>query len=428
QRSKKDRRTRKTKKMVGTMAKIDDSVKKKVPELRFPGFTDDWEERKLGSLTTVVRGASPRPIQDPKWFDKESDIGWLRIADVTEQNGRIYHLEQHISKLGQEKTRVLTEPHLLLSIAATVGKPVVNYVKTGVHDGFLIFLNPTFEREFMFQWLEMFRPKWQKYGQPGSQVNLNSELVRNQEIVLPNYKEQQKIGSFFKQLDNTITLHQRKLDLLKEQKKGYLQKMFPKNGAKVPELRFAGFADDWEERKLSSMTNYKNGKSHEDKQSTSGKLELINLNSISISGGLKHSGKFIDEADDTLQKDDLVMILSDVGHGDLLGRVALIPEDDRFVLNQRVALLRPNTTADPQFLFSYINAHQYYFKAQGAGMSQLNISKGSVENFISFVPIIEEQKKIGSFFKQLDETIALHQRKLDLLKEQKKGFLQKMFV
>lgn len=197
---------------------------------------------------------------------------------------------------------------------------------------------------------------------------------------------------------------------------------------KVPELRFKGFTDDWEERKLVSMTNYKNGKGHEDKQSTIGKLELINLNSISISGGLKHSGKFIDEADDTLQKDDLVMILSDVGHGDLLGRVALIPEDDRFVLNQRVALLRPNATADPQFLFSYINAHQYYFKAQGAGMSQLNISKGSVENFISFVPIIEEQKKIGTLFKQLDNTITLHQRKLDLLKEQKKGFLQKMFV
>lgn len=194
-----------------------------------------------------------------------------------------------------------------------------------------------------------------------------------------------------------------------------------------PEIRFPGFTDDWEQRKLASMTNYKNGKGHEDKQSTIGKLELINLNSISISGGLKHSGKFIDEADDTLQKDDLVMILSDVGHGDLLGRVALIPEDDRFVLNQRVALLRPNATADPQFLFSYINAHQYYFKAQGAGMSQLNISKGSVENFISFVPIIEEQKKIGTFFKQIDNTITLHQRKLDLLKETKKGFLQKMF-
>ena len=198
----------------------------KVPELRFAGFADDWEERKLGDLANIVRGASPRPIQDSKWFDKDSDIGWLRISDVTDQNGRIHHLEQRISKLGQEKTRVLKEPHLLLSIAATVGKPLVNYVKTGVHDGFLIFLNPSFEREFMFQWLEMFRPNWKKYGQPGSQVNLNSELVRNQEIPLPSIEEQQKIGSFFKQLDDTIALHQRKLDLLKEQKKGFLQKMF----------------------------------------------------------------------------------------------------------------------------------------------------------------------------------------------------------
>ena len=198
----------------------------KVPELRFAGFADDWEERKLGDLANIVRGASPRPIQDSKWFDKDSDIGWLRISDVTDQNGRIHHLEQRISKLGQEKTRVLKEPHLLLSIAATVGKPLVNYVKTGVHDGFLIFLNPSFEREFMFQWLEMFRPNWKKYGQPGSQVNLNSELVRNQEIPLPSIEEQQKIGSFFKHLDDTIALHQRKLDLLKEQKKGYLQKMF----------------------------------------------------------------------------------------------------------------------------------------------------------------------------------------------------------
>ena len=96
------------------------------PAIRFAGFTDDWEERKLGEIADIVRGASPRPINDPKWFDDGSDIGWLRISDVTEQNGRIQHLEQHLSKLGQEKTRILTEPHLLLSIAATVGKPVIN--------------------------------------------------------------------------------------------------------------------------------------------------------------------------------------------------------------------------------------------------------------------------------------------------------------
>jgi len=196
------------------------------PEIRFPGFTDAWEQRELGELANIVRGASPRPIQDPKWFDDKSDIGWLRIADVTEQNGRIHYLEQRISKAGQEKTRVLTEPHLLLSIAATVGKPLVNYIKTGVHDGFLIFLNPKFDREFMFQWLEMFRPKWQKYGQPGSQVNLNSDLVKNQEIMLPSAEEQKKVGEFFAQLDHLITLHQRKVNHLQEQKKSLLQQMF----------------------------------------------------------------------------------------------------------------------------------------------------------------------------------------------------------
>lgn len=189
--------------------------KAKEPQIRFKGFTNAWEQRKLGELANIVRGASPRPIQDPKWFDDESDVGWLRIADVTEQDGRIHHLEQHISKLGQEKTRVLTEPHLLLSIAATVGKPVVNYVKTGVHDGFLIFLEPKFNRVFMFQWLEMFRPKWQKYGQPGSQVNLNSDLVKNQEIALPREEEQQKIGAYFAKLDHLITLHQRKCENFK---------------------------------------------------------------------------------------------------------------------------------------------------------------------------------------------------------------------
>ena len=198
----------------------------KFPQLRFSGFADAWEQRKLGDLAEIVRGASPRPIQNPKWFDDSSEIGWLRISDVTAQDGRIHRLEQHISVEGQEKTRVLTTPHLLLSIAATVGKPVINYISTGVHDGFLIFLKPRFELEFMFQWLENFRSSWQRYGQPGSQVNLNSGLVRKQTIYIPTREEQQKIAGFCEKLDNLITLHQRKLEKLQELKKGYLQKMF----------------------------------------------------------------------------------------------------------------------------------------------------------------------------------------------------------
>lgn len=196
------------------------------PEIRFPGFNDAWEQCKLGDLAEIVRGASPRPISDPKWFDNDSNVGWLRIADVTAQDGRIRYLEQKISELGQEKTRVIKTPHLLLSIAATVGKPVINYVPTGVHDGFLIFLNPKFNILYAFWWLEMFREKWNKYGQPGSQVNLNSDLVKNQVINIPNEKEQEKISSFLESLDKIITLHQRKLNHLKLQKKALLQQLF----------------------------------------------------------------------------------------------------------------------------------------------------------------------------------------------------------
>ena len=412
--------------------------KAQAPELRFDGFTDDWEERKFKDIIEkLTGGASIKPSDYLEEGIRTIPKGAVNSTGLADLSGSKYISEEFYesNKSSHVSTNnLVTSLRDLVPSAPNMGR-IVRIA--GEDEDFLmpqgvykLELFDGMDEEFLiaFSNSDKYRKIISSEKNGSTQVHIRNGEFLNIDIELPFSEEQKQIGSFFKQLDNSIALHQRKLDLLKEQKKGYLQKMFPKNGAKVPELRFAGFADDWEERKLSSMTDYKNGKGHEDKQSTFGKLELINLNSISISGGLKHSGKFIDEANDTLQKDDLVMILSDVGHGDLLGRVALIPEDNRFVLNQRVALLRPNATADPQFLFSYINAHQYYFKAQGAGMSQLNISKGSVENFISFVPIIEEQKKIGSFFKQLDDTIALHQRKLDLLKEQKKGYLQKMFA
>lgn len=208
------------------LSKMFPKAGKTIPEIRLERFEGEWEEKCIGEIADIVRGASPRPIQDPKWFDSNSEIGWLRISDVTSQNGRIHSLEQKISKLGQEKTRVLTEPHLLLSIAATVGKPVVNYVKTGVHDGFLIFMNPKFDREFMFQWLEMFREKWNRYGQPGSQVNLNSDIVKNQKILIPCMEEQKAIGAYFSNLDQLITSYQEKISQLETLKKKLLQDMF----------------------------------------------------------------------------------------------------------------------------------------------------------------------------------------------------------
>lgn len=287
----------------------------------------------------------------------------------------------------------------------------------------LTFLNQVAKSETFTRYLEN-----HSSGSSNSQKRITPRSLMLSKLHIPTIEEQKLIGKIFESLDRTITLHEEKKHQLERLKSALLQKMFADKSG-YPAVRFEGFSDEWEQCKLSSMTQYKNGKGHEDKQTDSGDFELVNLNSISIDGGFKHSGKFVNESDDEiLYKNDLVMILSDVGHGDLLGRVALIPDDNKFILNQRVALLRPNKTVNPEFLFFYINSHQKYFKSQGAGMSQLNISKKSVETFSSLVPNIDEQKKISLFLMKLDSLITLHDQKLSLLKRVKQTLLQKMFI
>ncbi|HFI0247786.1 TPA: restriction endonuclease subunit S [Streptococcus suis] len=403
-----------------------------IPKRRFKEFEneDAWELRKLGELADIVRGASPRPIQDPKWFDEQSEIGWLRISDVTEQDGRIYHLEQKISKLGQQKTRVLVEPHLLLSIAATVGKPVVNYVKTGVHDGFLIFLEPRFEQEFMFQWLEMFRSSWSKYGQPGSQVNLNSDLVKNQELSIPTLPEQKAIGTFFSTLDQQITLHQRKLDKLKHVKQAYLSEMFPAEGERVPKRRFPGFTDDWELRKLGELMN-------ENSERTS---DFANnpLYSLTIENGITPKTERYERSSLVTKQEDLFKIV----------------KPNEFVtnpMNLRFGALGYNSNSFRISVSGYYDVFSIdenrcsnywyaFFKTDRALSILDNVSTGSLIEKrrvkystlrqISFrMPCeLDEKIKIGNFFSTLDRHITLHQRKLEKLKNLKKALLNELFV
>lgn len=407
------------------------------PRIRFKGFTEDWEQCKLGDLAEIVRGASPRPISDPKWFDNNSNVGWLRIADVTAQDGRIRYLEQKISELGQEKTRVIKTPHLLLSIAATVGKPVINYVPTGVHDGFLIFLNPKFNILFTFWWLEMFREKWNKYGQPGSQVNLNSDLVKNQVINIPNEKEQEKISSFLEALDKIITLHQRKLEKLKLAKKALLQKLFPKNGSQFPEIRFKGFTDAWEQRKLGEIADITKLAGFEFTKYIvySDKGNIIALRGLNIKDGDLNleDVKYIDNSDFTkLKRSKLFrndILFTYVG---TIGEVARIQEDDKYYLAPNVSRIRIKNRLLSEFLMYYMDRDLFYQKIIFpliATSSQPALNMANIREFnITYPSGIDEQQKIALIFSRISHLITLHQRKLDKLQDVKKGLLQKMFV
>ena len=378
------------------------------PRIRFRGFTEDWEQRKLGDLAEIVRGASPRPISDPKWFDNNSDVGWLRIADVTAQDGRIRYLEQKISELGQEKTRVVKIPHLLLSIAATVGKPVINYVPTGVHDGFLIFLNPKFNILYTFWWLEMFREKWNKYGQPGSQVNLNSDLVKNQVINIPNEKEQEKISSFLESLDKIITLHQHKLKKLNLAKKALLQKLFPRNGSQFPVVRFKGFTDAWEQCKLGDL--YK--RVNERNDGTLGRDKWISVAKMYFQDPDKVQSNNLDTRTYVMKKGDIAFeghpnnefkfgrfVLNDIGTG---------------IISELFPIYRPITEYDLDFWkyaiqLERVMAPIFAKSITSSGNSSNKLDHNHFLNQELLVPNIEEQKKIGTLLSLLSKNITLHQ-------------------
>ena len=194
----------------------------------------------------------------------------------------------------------------------------------------------------------------------------------------------------------------------------------------MPKLRFKGFTDDWEQRKLGAVSEYNNGLGHEEYVQSNGKYELITLKSINSEGRLVSSGKYVNKEFETLKKDTLIMMLSEQAKG-MLGMTTVIPCNNKYVLNQRVASLVPKDNINPYFLTRAINIRQMYFEQMGAGTKVQNISKGHVENCELLIPSTDEQSKIGHYFETIDNLIALYQRKCDELQKVKKCMLQKMF-
>lgn len=398
------------------------SDNKKTPEIRFKGFTEDWKQRKLLEVANYRNGKA-----------HEQDI--LEDGAYVVVNSKFVSTDGLVMKFSNKQNEPLMKDEIAFVLSDVPnGKAIA---KTFLVDKSMKYtlnqriaaITPLDHINPKYLAITMNRHKYFLQFDDGvKQTNLSLNDMINYENYYPEKKEQDKIGMLFTEIDNLITLHQCKYHKLVSFKQSMLEKMLPKNSFTIPEIRFKGFTEDWEQRKLRKIIKYKNGRGHEESQLNSGKYELINLNSISIDGGLKESGKYINDSNETLKKDDIVMVLSDVGHGDLLGRVALIPENNRFVLNQRVALLRILDKTNPRFLFFTINANQHYFKVNGAGSSQLNIPKSVVENCELMIPKNEEQLKIANYLTNLDHLITLHQHKLEKLKNIKKSLLTKMFV
>ena len=421
------------------MAKIDDSVKKKVPELRFAGFADDWEQRKFdecfnfpvstNSLSRALLNYDEGDIQSVHYGDIL--IKYPAILNV--KNDKIPYITD--SSFEKYKSNLLENGDLIFADAAedeTVGKAVeVNGLTeenlvAGLHT--IVARSKDKKAEFFLGYYinsNTYHRQLLRLIQGSKVSSISKGNLQKTLVSFPkDFEEQQKIGAFFKQLDETIALHQRKLDLLKEQKKGYLQKMFPKNGAKVPELRFAGFADDWEERKLGELGSVAmNRRIFKDQTSENEEVPFFKIGTFGSKPDAFISRELFEEYKLRYPYPEIGDIL--ISASGSIGRTVVYQGEDEYFQDSNIVWLKHNDRLDNKFL------KQFYSIVKWQGLEGSTIKRLYNKNILDTdisIPSTIEQNKIGMFFEQLDDTIALHQRKLDLLKEQKKGFLQKMFV
>ena len=399
----------------------------KKPQLRFKGFTDDWEQRKLGMCVLIERGGSPRPI-DEYITNDDRGLNWIKIGDAPEQGNYITKTAEKIKITGLSKTRQVVPGDLILSNSMSFGRPYIMAIDGCIHDGWLVIRNTNDKFDLIFlchllgipQMLEQY-----KSLAAGSTVNnLNKDLVGSTSVSFPQKREQKFLGELFNNIDNLIILQQRKLEKLKNVKKSMLEKMFAKNGSIVPEIRFKGFTDDWKQRKLGEVAKYKNGKAHENYILDSGRYIVVNSKFVSTEGKIcKYSNKQIEP----LYINDIAFVLSDVPNGRALARTYFIEKNNKYTLNQRIAGISPNEVTWPYYLYILMNRNKYFLQFDD-GAKQTNLSLNDVMGFEEYYPPFSEQKKIGEYFAQIDNLITLHQRKLEKLQNIKKACLEKMFV
>ena len=403
-------------------------MSKKSPQLRFEGFTDDWEERKLGDILSERNDQMPETNEYPLM----SFVQGKGVTPKGERYNRSFLVKDSEKKYKKTKLGDFIYSSNNLETGSIgfnrTGKAVISPVYSIFESKKAresLFIGIMSARKDFISEMVRFRQ-----GVVYGQWRIHESDFLNINIKIPNDKEQHLIISLFESIDNTIALHQRKLDLLKEQKKGYLQKMFPKNGAKVPELRFAGFADDWEERKLSEGTSkIGDGLHGTPTYADNGNVFFINGNNL-VNGKIviTEGTKLVHESDQS--KNDKLLNTNTIlmSINGTIGNLAWY-NNEKVMLGKSAAYLTISEF-DKKFIYSYLQTStvKNYFLNNLTGTTIKNLGLKTIRDTTIFVPSYEEQQKIGSFFKQLDDTIDLHQRKLDLLKERKKGFLQKMFV
>lgn len=411
---------------------------KNVPKIRFKEFDTEWSSSTLADEGTFYYGRSC-----PKWsVTKDATIPCIRYGELYTKFGakidKVYSytnispdnlrfsngLEVLIPRVGEDPKDYnhctwLSIPNVAIGEMISVYNTINNPLFTS------IMLNATMQDEFA------------KRVEGGSVTNLYYEKLKNIKVFFPSKLEQEKIGSYFENIDNLISLQKQKYEKLLNLKKAMLNKLFPKEGENTPEIRFDGFIDEWEKKKLLEFGESTSGVSMESEFNKNGQLKVISIGSYS------ENSKYIDQgirssinnktSNRILSKDDLTMILNDkTASGNIIGRVLLIEENNKYIYNQRTERIEIyKEKFNPNFLYQMLNSN--YIRSKiiklAQGNTQIYVNWSTIKEIEYLIPRqYNEQKTIGEYFSKLDKLIELNKAKLEKLKNIKSSLLDNMFV
>lgn len=414
---------------------------KKVPKLRFPGFSGEWKERKLGEVYKVnnERNEGQYPVEKT-----------LSIATMTfnkQGNGAdVSSLAKYkVLRIGDLAFEGHTNKDFLY------GRFVLNNLEAGIISPRFTALRPIIQQNFNFweYYIHSERVMRRKLVNATKAGTMMNELVLKdffcQTILMPSIAEQTKIGAYLKQLDNLITRHQQKLEHLEDLKKGMLQKMFPKEGETVPEVRFPGFTGKWEQKKMSDafVSLQNNTLSRAELNLNEGKAFNIHYGDILTKFGeildtnketlpMINDSEILEKYKESYLKDGDV-VLADTAEDETVGKCSeIIGSEGKIMISGLHTIpYRPLIKFSSGYLGYYMNSEAYHSQLFPLmqGIKVTSVSKSAMrDTTISYPESVEEQEKIAAYFRNFDNLITLHKHRLEHLKELKKGLLQQMFV
>ncbi|MGX5469135.1 restriction endonuclease subunit S [Bacillus toyonensis] len=413
---------------------------KYTPEIRFAGYTGNWDEYKLGDIAEKVSvGIATSSSQ--YFSNKNQGIPFIKNQNVKENWIDSSDLE-YISRVFDQAnaTKRVKEGDIL---TVRTGYPGLSAVVPKELEGAQTFTTlitrlkkDTAIPEFISAFINSATGMKQILGMEagGAQKNVNAGILKNLLIQLPSLDEQKKVSSFIKELSNTIAIHEQELTILKQTKQGFLQKMFPKEGESVPEVRFSGFTGDWEQRTLGEMSESFEYGLNASATEYDGENKYIRITDIDdkthefLEGNLTSPNIDLSSAENYLVKEGDILFART---GASVGKSYIYDKKDGKVYYAGFLIrARIKSGYDPGFIFQNTLTSKYskFIKVTSQRSGQPGVNAQEYADFSLMVPNNDEQIKIGNFFNQIDDTIALHRRELDILKETKKAFLQKMFA